>query len=360
MIKFVHAADLHLDAPFRSLPPEQAVQLRAEQRELLRKLTDLCHAEQADLLLLSGDLLDSEQVYRETLDALRRAFEGCGAQVFIAPGNHDPATLSSIWHTQVWPQNVHIFTQPQMEWVDVEALGCRVYGAGFTAMDCPPLLEGFRAESPLSLMVLHGEVGQPDSPYNPITQTQIAASGLRYLALGHIHACGGLRWAGSTAYAWPGCPQGRGFDETGPKGVLVGSIDEDTCEVDFRPLAGRQYKILSVQAGDAPLAAILAALPRDTQSDCYRILLTGEAPAPNLPALMDALRERFFSLQLIDQTIPPVELWANCGDDTLKGLFLQSIQDAIGQTEDEQQRQLLRRAARIGLDLMENREVTLP
>ena len=38
MLRFLHAADFHLDSPFRSLAPEQAVARRRESRELLERL----------------------------------------------------------------------------------------------------------------------------------------------------------------------------------------------------------------------------------------------------------------------------------------------------------------------------------
>lgn len=361
MIKFVHAADFHLDSPFRALPPEKAVQLRQEQRALMERLVELCSEQQADLLLLSGDLFDSGSVYQDTLTALQRAFSNCRAQIFIAPGNHDFAAVGSPWHTREWPENVHIFTQNTMEFVDLDALHCRVYGAAFTSAQSRPLLEGFAVddETRLNLMVLHGDAEQPSSPYNPITRQAIERSGLDYLALGHIHKCSGLRTAGRTAYGWPGCILGRGFDETGEKGVLCGTVDKGHCQAEFVPLAPRRYEILSVPAGANALAAVQAALPADTENDCYRIVLTGEAERVNPAAIEAALAERFFSLRVLDRTTPAVDLWASCGDDSLKGMYLQSLKQAADSAEGAQREELLL-AARLGLDLMEGREVALP
>ena len=65
MLKLIHAADFHLDSPFAGLSPEQAARRRGEQRLLLDDLAALAREKQADLVLLPGDLLDSEQVYRE-------------------------------------------------------------------------------------------------------------------------------------------------------------------------------------------------------------------------------------------------------------------------------------------------------
>ena len=71
-IKFLHAADLHLDSPFAALPPEQAARRRREQRELLGQIVELCNGEQCDLLLLAGDLFDGATVYPDTLEVLQR------------------------------------------------------------------------------------------------------------------------------------------------------------------------------------------------------------------------------------------------------------------------------------------------
>ena len=89
MLKIIHGADFHLDSPFSGLSPEQAVQRREEQRELLDRLAALARDRQADLVLLAGDLLDSERVYRETALALSRALGAIPCPVFISPGNHD-------------------------------------------------------------------------------------------------------------------------------------------------------------------------------------------------------------------------------------------------------------------------------
>ena len=72
MIKFLHTADLHLDAPFAALSPEQAAARRQEQRELLTELAEAANTHDCDLVLLAGDLFDSAGASDETLLALRR------------------------------------------------------------------------------------------------------------------------------------------------------------------------------------------------------------------------------------------------------------------------------------------------
>ena len=108
MLRIIHAADLHLDSPFASLPPAQAVQRRRQQRQILQEITELCHI--ADLVLLAGDVFDDRQVCPETVELMQSLFAQWQLPVFIAPGNHDPYTAQSLWARTLWPDNVHIFS----------------------------------------------------------------------------------------------------------------------------------------------------------------------------------------------------------------------------------------------------------
>ena len=350
MIKFLHGADLHLDSPFRSLPPEQAAARRREQLELLRDLVDLANDSACDLVLLSGDLLDSEAARPDTLDALRRSLAACRAPVFLAPGNHDYFAPGSPYAASGWPGNVHIFTREAPEAVTLDGLGLRVWGAAFTSPEAPaPEPFHVPGDGLLDLMVLHGDLSA--GPYRPLSPDWIAATGLAYLALGHVHSASGLRTAGRTAYAWPGCPMGRGFDETGPKGVYIGTLSAEGCRLDFHALPGRRYEILTVEAGDDPLSAVLAALPPDSRRHIYRIRLTGPSDPVDPRALLEALAGRVFAASLRDETTPRRDLWAEAGDDSLKGLFLSALR--ARQDGDPELRDL---AARLGVAALEGWE----
>ena len=57
MLHILHAADLHLDAPFAGLSADQARVRRSEQRLLLDGLADAAIERGAELVVLSGDLL---------------------------------------------------------------------------------------------------------------------------------------------------------------------------------------------------------------------------------------------------------------------------------------------------------------
>lgn len=352
-IKFLHAADLHLDSPFAALPPEQAARRRREQRELLGQIVELCNGEQCNLLLLAGDLFDGATVYPDTLEVLQHQLARCRALVFISPGNHDPYGPDSPYTRSGWPKNVHFFTEPSMQGFQLPHLDLELWGAAFTGPSAPSLLDGFRVsgERP-AIVLLHGDAQNAASPYNAITTTQLEQCGADYVALGHIHAPSGLLHAGKTAYAWPGCAMGRGFDETGPRGVYVGTLTEEGCDLQFHPLDSRRYLILTVEAGADPRQSIVDTLPPETENDIYRIVLTGPSPRLDVISLEESLAPRFFGLTIVDETYAPRDLWEARGQDTLRGLFLQALYER--RAED---RELYEMAAQLGVAALDGREV---
>ena len=363
MIRILHGADLHLDSPFQGLSRDQAIARREEQRTLLRRMVELAVERKADVVLLSGDLFDSENTYYETVEQIGAALSGLPMPVFIAPGNHDPYAPRSAWERIRFGDNVHVFSGEEMACVTLESLGLRVWGTAFTGRyRRPPLADFFAPERKpgmLDVMVLHGEVGNPASNYGPINLGELAASGMDYVALGHVHAGSGLCRAGETFYAWPGCPEGRGFDETGEKGVLLVELEPGTCRAEFVPLGGRRYEVISVDITNKedPLSAVYEALEENTREDIYRLILTGETDeTPDMTALRRELEGRFFALELRDETRPRRDIWAGRGQDSLKGLFLSRLYTMLEEASDEREREKITQAVRWGLRAMENGE----
>ena len=359
-LKILHAADLHLDSAFEGLGQAKAAQRRREQRELLSRLCALAAREQVDIVLLSGDLLDSGSSYFETGRELVRALGDMGAPVFIAPGNHDYICPSSPYMRLDFPENVHLFTENEIEYFELPELRTSVYGAAFTDTVSPPLLCGFaarRREGWTNLLCLHGELART-SPYDPITEAELASSGIDYAALGHIHRASGLCRAGETWYSWPGCPEGRGFDECGEKYVNIIELGDNGCQLRQESVAGRRYELLRVDvSGTEPLLAIHAAMPEDTARDVYRIILTGETDtAPELARLQDNLSELFFAVQLRDETRLRRDIWARAGENSLRGVFLEKLRALYAAAGTEDERRQIERAARWGLAALDNME----
>lgn len=358
MAKVLHAADFHLDSAFRALPEEQARLRRQESRELPGRLVDWANDHGARLMLLAGDLFDSDQLYSQTAQMLAQALSRFRGTVVIAPGKSrlalrrqslPPAHLAGTMFTFSWAG----------AW---SGWRCRSFSAPYTGGLHRPGRTGKRPAGLLCpagrrarIMVLHGDMGSRESRYRPLTPEEIAATGLDYLGPGPCprplrHEPGRKHRLGVS-----GCPQGRGFDETGERGFLFGDVEPGRVDMRFVPFAGRRYESLTVDVsgGDA-LDAIRRSLPPDTSRDIYRIRLTGETAEPlTLAPLERALSGEFFRLELRDDTRLRRDLWDRCGDDTLRGLFLGQLRREYDGADPRRQKEI-EQAVRFGLAAMDN------
>ena len=83
-IRILHTSDFHMDSPFESLSEGKAAIRRAELRQLPKKIARLAAAEQVNLVLLCGDLLDSDSAFKETGEELINSLRMISVPVFIA------------------------------------------------------------------------------------------------------------------------------------------------------------------------------------------------------------------------------------------------------------------------------------
>lgn len=347
-LKILHSADWHLDSPFTGFPREQRAFLKAELLKIPGKAADLCRRENCDLVLLAGDLFDGPYT-RESMEELKAALAACAVPVFISPGNHDFCGPGSPWLEEQWPANVHVFIRG-LESAAVPELDCRIYGAGYQSMDCPGLLQDFRAEGEerYQIAVLHGDPVQLKSPYCPVTAAQVRDSGLDYLALGHIHRAGAFR-SGATLCGWPGSPMGRGFDETGDKTVNILELGEER-KLRRVSLNAPCFYELTVDVGAEKLED---QLPAAGSQDFYRVTLTGNGEEPG-----SELLARFPNLELRDHRESELDVWAAADGDTLEGTYFRMLRDAMDDADPETARQI-RLAAEISRKLLNGREVAL-
>lgn len=364
MVRILHLADFHLDSLFDALPPTKAAERRGEFRETIGRAVQYANESAVDLILIPGDMFDGGSVFYETADAVSRELAKARALVFIAPGNHDCYAPGSIYTSIHWSDNVHIFKSGEIERIKIPKLGASVYGAAFTAPGCDrSLLAGFHAdEDDVSIMVLHGDLNQPNSRYNPISEADIRASGLDYLALGHVHAYSGIKKAGSTTYAYCGCIEGRGFDEQDDKGVIVGGVGKNESVLSFLPIAkrrclSRELDVTELSAGEIP-AKILSLFEPGSRMDIVKVTLLGERNIGEISAedIEKEISDEFYHIVVHDETRVRRDLWQDTGADTLKGQFLQAMKIAVNNAKDDAERAKIELAARFGIAALEKRE----
>lgn len=234
IVRYIHAADLHLDTPFRGLSREAAqgghlAQLLHDATfKALERLFRLCETEKPDFLVLAGDIYNEED---HSVKAQLRLRDGClrlnaaGVRVFIAHGNHDP--LNSMLESIRWPDNVTIFG-PEVERHIVEKNGVPlavVHGISHSrAREGRNLARLFRRDAThncFQIGVLHCTVEGENKAdrYAPCSLDDLKNTGLDAWALGHVHERRTLSHEPFIAYC--GNSQGLHINETGPRGCLL-------------------------------------------------------------------------------------------------------------------------------------------
>ena len=232
-MRFVHAADVHLDSPLRGLARHDGApvaQLRDATRGALRRLVDHCLEERVELLLVAGDLYDGDWKDFATglffVGQMNRLRE-VGTRVVILRGNHDAA--SQITRSLRLPDHVRELATNRVETMIFEDLGVAIHGRGFARREeSDDLSEKYPAPlgGLLNVGMLHTSAdGRPGhATYAPCRPSRLVERGYDYWALGHVHAREVLHerpWV-----VFPGNLQGRHARETGPKGATLVSVED--------------------------------------------------------------------------------------------------------------------------------------
>ena len=150
---------------------------------------------------------------------------------------------------------------------------------------------------------------------------------------------------------------GKGYDETGTKGVLIAELEE-TVHTRFIPLKVPRFFEYHLDVSGDPVEAVESLLPPGGSGDHYRIRLTGEASPGFLDYLPAGFRD-YPNLTILDETVPLGDIWEGAGEDNLSGLFLRILQEQA-RDADPETAEKLKLAARIGRKILEGREVELP
>lgn len=274
---FIHAADLHLDAPFSGVDardPRVRDALVESTYDALEAIVALALGRRVDFVLIAGDAFNSrDKALRAQLrfHAAAQRLREAGIPIHLVQGNHDPADGWSA-HLAL-PDNVHYFATDLVQRVPVTdpdsgAELCALYGRGYaTAAIKSNLARGFRREpgDETAIGVLHANVGGQEGyePYAPCTLDDLRAAGLDYWALGHIHKPSDLCAAPRIRYA--GSPQGLNPKEDGPHGCWLVTMErgavtaEEFVETSAVRWARTTLDLSAIEGMDALHAALRSA-----------------------------------------------------------------------------------------------------
>ena len=278
-MKFIHAADIHLDSPLRGLERYDGApveEIRGATRRALENLVDLALRRNVDFVLIAGDLYDGDWKDHNTGLFFARQMvklHGAGVPVLLISGNHDAA--SKMTRSLRLPENVIVMSHKRPETVELEGLGVAIHAQSFAsavvqdnvAVDYPAAIPN-RFNIGMLHTSLDSEVGGEHARYAPCKVSDLVSKGYDYWALGHIHKRAIVHDDPPIVFA--GNIQGRHIRESGAKGCMLVSVDErDRPEINFEPLdvfrwehceldaAGAEHGDEIVERLTAPLAALV-------------------------------------------------------------------------------------------------------
>lgn len=371
-IKIVHCADIHFDTPFKDVDERQSKINKEELKEVFCNIINLCKSNRVDILLLAGDIFDNLTLEKETLYFLEKSFRDIeDTRVFISPGNHDPYMVNSFYKLIKWPENVYVFSKG-LECVFIEELNLNVWGAAFTERYVKEsMLKGFVHESfgEINIMVIHGELSSGVSnEYNPITIEEIRNSGMNYIALGHRHNYSGINREDKTYYAYCGCPQGRGFDEVGEKGIIYGEIGNEFSKFNFIKMCKRQYKEMRIDISDVETYQDLTNLIKDKidkedrEKNFYKVILIGEVSNEfciDEKLIINYLEKDFYSIKVVDKTRAKVDIEEIVKGYSVRSIFVKKLLLKLEESTSDEEKEMIEKALKLGLNALAEGEVKL-
>ena len=234
MIRFIHAADIHLDSPMRGIESENARidsdVYRRSTRLALSNLIDFAIREKVDFMTLGGDNFDGDLDSWESGYYFNEQMARLGdIPVVSISGNHDAE--SKMTKNLNYPRN---FKQLSVDEVEVYPVidGVQVIGRGFRnpqeknnlVVDYP-YIDGKVIKIGLLHTSLDGKDGH--ARYAPCTIEDLRVKNYHFWGLGHIHKHSWELPAGELPILFPGNLQGRHIRETGPKGAWLIELDDD-------------------------------------------------------------------------------------------------------------------------------------
>lgn len=392
MVKLIHTADLHLDSAFRSrFTKEEAENRRQKQLMAWKELLSFAVEKKVQGILIAGDLFDSPVVSHGTMDFfLSTISEHPEISFFYLRGNHD--TENTFRYQENLPKNLFLFSEKgkkyrlndrlllagveygtkdisfgENEGATQGAGQAAEQGVGQENAHGAEALSKSESESEeeskflklkeedCNILLLHGALYQ-GTPKGEAVQGEegiflknLEKLPLSYIALGHIHKGGEGKLNNGALWAYPGCLQGRGFDEEGERGFLYLKVEEEKKEIrkEFIPIKQGEFRILEIELlEDEGTLACLKKIEVEMEKagivkeDSLRIILKGKKGLEqerNLRYLQLQLQDSVFFLEIRDECELSWNREEAMKEKSLKGEFLRVLAAADNLSKEEQE-----------------------
>ena len=327
-MKIIHSADIHLGAPMSSFPPKVAEERKREVRNTFLRMVEFARQNDVKVIMLSGDVFDRDKPFKKDEEFFYGVVrKNPDIDFLYLRGNHDQEgeketfdnlkTFSAAWQSYAYG--------------DVVISGIELAPANEGSYHTTLSLDSKKK----NIVMLHGQVG------GNIQITKLRDKNIDYLALGHIHQYGDGEVDERGRYAYSGCLEGRGFDETGVKGFVLLEVENEVSYT-FQPLSLRSIEHVALDVSNLREGGEMARLARSKiafkKENIYRIELVGEVDADTDSFAEDVQRYLEGACAYIsvkDKTVKKIDYTAYDGDNSLRGEFVRTVRESEEYTEEE-------------------------
>ena len=325
-MQIIHTADLHLDSRLETnLDPVKA---KERKRELLLSFDNLINYAKnnnVEAILISGDLFDRPKISAKTREYILGIIEDAPMiQFLFIYGNHDFNMFQE--HPMGLPSNLHIFKDKweTISFKNVDITGIR--GEGIS----PALYDNLCLNrTKKNIVMLHGDI----TNLNSIPLSMLKERNIDYLALGHLHKYQKGKLDDRGIWVYPGCLEGRGFDEEGPKGFVLLDITDSSIESKFIPFSKRILHDIKVDITNCDSWVeirrnVTLKLTDIPQSDMIRIRLVGEYDLSLIKQnelLERSLNQQYYFARVSDESRLRINPKEYENDISLKGEFIRNV-----------------------------------
>jgi len=370
MLRILHTADIHLGKKFSGLGakgPSQREQLRTTFKRVIAAALE----EQVDIVLIAGDLFDSNEQPQSNIDLVIEQFNLLGQKgipVCLVPGTHDPLDSSSIYRKVDFEErcaNLNIFTDEDISCRQYPDLDLTVYGKpNLSNRSYASPLKGLERTGPTRFHVAmaHGSFHIPEKAAEDdhvFRLEEIRSAGMDYIALGHWHA---VYACSEKPPAWyPGPPEWISGQRERGAVLLVGLTGSGEVSVEPRHLGLRDYDEVDIDMSEVPDDAALEARICDGANEnlVRRVTLRGLRDSGlivNTDKLEAALAAKLFHLTIADRSHTRSSQISDDGERLIRSRFIKLMNEKIENAEGDE-REIAENALQYGIALLDGRDV---
>lgn len=345
-MKIIHVADLHLDSKMTAnLDNIKAKERRSELLITFNNMITYAVKNNVDAIIIAGDLFDTKNVSMAAKNAVKGAIENNqGIAFYYLKGNHDAESF--LGGLETVPENLKMFGE---SWVSYELdEDIVITGVELEKNNSKSIYNSLVLNmDKFNIVTLHGQESehQKKDKAETINISELRNKGIDYLALGHIHAYKEATLDARGIYCYPGCLEGRGFDECGEHGFVVLDIDNKKCKTTFVPFAGRNLYTVNIDITGCMSTVDIAERVREildredySPSCLLKLVLVGEVDV-ECEKDIDFLRKRFeggyYFLKIYDESRLKVDYNQFALDESLKGEFVRTVMSSSDLTDEE-------------------------